>query len=151
MRFEFRIDGGNSGVHFRSKENGKWDVQGYQADISEWEDYTGVLYASHRAQLAYRGQEVHIAADGTKTIKQFGDHDQLRKKIRSKDWNDYHVVAKGPNIEIRVNGVLMSKGTDLQKDAATSEGLIAIQLHDGPPMKVQIRKLQIRHLRNSTR
>ncbi|MDG2381148.1 MAG: DUF1080 domain-containing protein [Pirellulaceae bacterium] len=146
MTFEYRIIGGNSGVHFRSREVSKWQAEGYQADISDWEDYTGVFYASHRAQLAFRGESVAIDEDGTKNVTKFGDHDDLRKHIKEKEWNRYTAIAKGSHIMLLVNGVMMSQGFDRDREHATRKGIIAIQLHDGPPMKIQIRNIILQQL-----
>jgi len=146
MTFEYRIDGGNSGVHFRSHEIAKWQVEGYQADISDWEDYTGVLYSSPRSQLAYRGESVAIDKSGKKTVTRFGDHDRLRKHIQEKQWNQYMVIARGPHIMLTINGVMMSQGIDRDREQAARTGIIAIQLHDGPPMKIQIRNMAMQKL-----
>ena len=40
----FKIDGGNSGVQYRSKELPDHVVAGYQADIVDEGPYTGILY-----------------------------------------------------------------------------------------------------------
>ena len=148
LEFDFRIEGGNSGVHFRSREGGKWNAQGYQADISDSEDYTGVFYASHRAQLAYRGESVVIDEEGQKTVEKFGDHDELRKHIKERDWNHYVIKAVGAEIVLTVNGVVMSRGIDRDKAKSTRSGIIAIQLHDGPPMKIQIKNIVLKNLSN---
>ena len=44
LRCEFRIRGGNSGVQFRSRDQGNWQVAGYQADIEDGSSWTGCLY-----------------------------------------------------------------------------------------------------------
>tara|TARA_B100000686_G_C16603717_1_gene870032 strand:- start:274 stop:993 length:720 start_codon:yes stop_codon:yes gene_type:complete len=146
MTFEFRIVGGNSGVHFRSRETAKWQADGYQADISNWEDYTGVFYSSHRAQLAYRGESVEIDKLGKRTVTRFGDHDQLRRFVKKTGWNHYTVIAKGPHIMLCVNGILMSQGFDYETDKAARAGIVAIQLHDGPAMKIQIKNISMTKL-----
>ena len=146
MTFEFRIVGGNSGVHFRSRETAKWQADGYQADISNWEDYTGVFYSSHRAQLAYRGESVEIDKLGKRTVARFGDHDQLGRLVKKSGWNHYTVIAKGPHIMLCVNGILMSQGFDYETDKAARAGIVAIQLHDGPAMKIQIKNISMTKL-----
>ena len=146
MTFDFRIVGGNSGVHFRSRETAKWQADGYQADISNWEDYTGVFYSSHRAQLAYRGESVEIDKLGKKTVTKFGDHDQLGKFVKESDWNQYTVIAKGAHIMLCVNGILMSQGFDYETEKAARRGIVAIQLHDGPAMKIQIKNISMTKL-----
>ena len=146
MTFEFRIVGGNSGVHFRSRETAKWQAGGYQADISNWEDYTGVFYSSHRAQLAYRGESVEIDKLGKRTVTRFGDHDQLGRFVKKTGWNQYTVIAKGAHIMLCVNGILMSQGFDYETEKAARGGIVAIQLHDGPAMKIQIKNISMTKL-----
>ena len=40
----YRINGGNSGVQFRTRRNGETSVRGYQADIEDGPNWTGCLY-----------------------------------------------------------------------------------------------------------
>ena len=44
LRLKYRIDGGNSGVQYRSKEVDPWVIAGYQADIDATGKFTGILY-----------------------------------------------------------------------------------------------------------
>jgi hypothetical protein len=45
-----------------------------------------------------------------------------------------------------VNGVLMSEIVDNQVDKGSKEGVIALQLHQGPPMTVQFRDITLKEL-----
>jgi hypothetical protein len=61
LRFSYRIDGGNSGVQYRSREIDKWVVSGYQADFEAGDTYSGILYEERaRGILAQRGQKTSI-------------------------------------------------------------------------------------------
>ena len=62
----------------------------------------------------------------------------------NEDWNDYVVIAHGNHLEHFINGVKMSEVYDAQSDQAATSGVIALQVHAGPPMKVQFKGLRIR-------
>lgn len=93
-----------------------------------------------------RGERVIIAADGTKTTTALGDSQELLRQVRKREWNTYRIVAKGPEIVLEINGVVMAQATDRQEGVAARDGVIALQMHPGPPMKVQFRNLRIRPL-----
>ncbi|MBL7154833.1 MAG: DUF1080 domain-containing protein, partial [Phycisphaerae bacterium] len=44
LRLRFRIENGNSGVQYRSKEVDKWVVSGYQAEVENNPGKVGFLY-----------------------------------------------------------------------------------------------------------
>jgi len=146
LRLEFRLVGGNSGIQFRSRELPEWDTSGYQADIEDGDQWTGCLFEHTRGGVAMRGEKVIIAADGTKTVTTIGDPMELLGKVRTQEWNTYRIVAKGPEITLEINGVVMAQAIDRQEGVAARDGVIALQMHPGPPMKVQFRNLRIRRL-----
>ena len=47
-------------------------------------------------------------------------------------------------LSYRINGVLMAQAIDNDKKHAARNGVIALQMHPGPPMTVQFRNLRIR-------
>jgi hypothetical protein len=146
LRLDFRLVGGNSGVQFRSRELPDWDTSGYQADIEDGDQWTGCLFEHKRGGVAMRGEKVIIAADGTKTVSSIGDSLELLGKVRKQEWNTYRIVAQGSKITLEINGVMMAQAIDHQQGAAATDGVIALQMHPGPPMKVQFRNLRIRQL-----
>ena len=150
LRFKYRIVGGNSGVQYRSRviDESKFVVSGYQADIDSSPRYSGMLYEEKaRAIMAERGQKVEVTADGKKQVTPIGDKDELQKKIRNEDWNDYTVIARGNHLQHFINGELMSEVTDNQSDKAAKNGVIALQVHQGPPMTIQYKDLRIKELK----
>ena len=150
LRFRYKIVGGNSGVQYRSKvaDAKEFVVHGYQADIDSSPRFTGMNYEEGgRTFLAQRGERVTIGADGKKAAEKIGDKDELQKKIKAEDWNEYVIVAKGNSLRHSVNGVLMSEVTDDEKGKAAASGVIAIQLHAGPPMKVQLKDIRLKELK----
>ncbi|MBI3469076.1 MAG: DUF1080 domain-containing protein [Planctomycetes bacterium] len=150
LRFKYRIVGGNSGVQYRSRviDESKFVVSGYQGDIDSSPRYSGMLYEEKaRAIMAERGQKVEVGVDGKKQITQFGDKDELQKKVRNEDWNDYTIIARGNHLQHFVNGELMSEVIDNQSDKAAKSGVIALQVHQGPPMTIQYKDLRIKELK----
>lgn len=143
LRCLFRISAqGNSGVQFRSRELPEFDVAGYQADIEGGPEYTGNLYdCSGRLTIAKPGQKMVIDESGKREATSLGDPAALQKLIKPNDWNEYRIIARGHEITLIINGAVMSRTIDRERGKATLDGLIAIQLHNGPPMKVQFKDL----------
>jgi hypothetical protein len=150
LRLKYKIVGGNSGVQYRSKviDSDKFIVSGYQGDIDSKQQYTGMNYEERaRAFLAQRGEKVEISEDGKKSVTKIGDRAELQKKVKNEDWNDYTIVAKGNHLTHIINGVVMSEVIDNQKDKAAKSGVIALQLHQGPPMTVQFKDIKLKQLK----
>lgn len=146
LRLEYRIVGGNSGIQFRSRELPDWDTSGYQADLEAGAQWSGALFEHERGGIAMRGEKVEISADGNKQVTRFADAATLQDHIKKGDWNSYRVVARGAEIQLFINDVLMSHAIDHQTGKAASKGVLALQMHPGPPMKAQFRNLRIREL-----
>jgi Domain of Unknown Function (DUF1080) len=169
FKAEFNItEKGNSGVNYRSVvfPDVPNALKGYQADIDGANRYTGQNYEERgRTTLAYRGQITSIkpqnkpmTLDEVKAkvkknawtdldvISALGESDELKTKIKSQDWNEIHIIAKGNRLLHYVNGVLMSDVTDNDKVNGKANGLLGVQVHVGPPMKVQYRKIKIKIL-----
>ncbi|MAG58970.1 MAG: heme-binding protein [Planctomycetes bacterium] len=146
LRLDYRIVGGNSGIQFRSRELPNWDTRGYQADLEAGPQWSGALFEHERGGIAMRGQKVTIAADGKKQVTQFADSALLEKQIHKNDWNSYRIVARGAEIRLFINGTLMSHAIDHQTGKAARKGRLALQMHPGPPMKVQFRNLRLKEL-----
>lgn len=146
LRLSYRLVGGNSGIQFRSREVPPWDTNGYQADMEDGQQWTGALFQHDRGGVAMRGEKVTFAADGTKTVERIGDPAELQKHIRPGDWNRYHIIARGPEIILKINDTVMSHAIDRDRQKACHRGVIALQMHPGPPMKVEFKDLQIKIL-----
>lgn len=148
LRLSYRIVGGNSGIQFRSREMPDFDIVGYQADLEAGDQWTGALFevGADRAGVALRGQKVIIDADGTKHVTQVAESSELDKHVKKEDWNEYHIIAVGNRITLKINGVIMSQVTDNDENKVEQGGLIAFQLHPGPPMRVQFKNVRIRDL-----
>jgi hypothetical protein len=134
----------NSGIQIRSEQRPDWDTFGYQADMTGDGQLVGFVYHHSRGLIAGRGEKAVFAADGKKTVERLGDPDVLLKHFKAGDWNTYRVVCRGPEITLYVNGILMCQITDHHATEAAARGIIALQMHPGPPMKVQFRNLRLK-------
>lgn len=118
---------GNSGIQIRStlKDAKKFVVHGPQVDIGK--GYWGSLYG-----------------EGVGGMMKASDPKTIAKVVKEKDVNEYHIVAKGERITIKINGETMVDqdfptlpGKD--KKPAPKDGIIALQVHAGyPKMKVEL-------------
>src|SRR3989441_678361 len=141
---------GNSGVQFRSSllpDAGRWVMRGYQADIDAANTYTGQIYEERgRGFLARPGQAVRVAEDGqVKLLASLGDPAVLKTFIRNGDWNQIHVIARGNIIVEFVNGHVTSLLVDDDARGRAWDGLLGLQLHAGPPMKIEFRNILLKH------
>jgi len=149
LRATFRIEGspGNSGINFRSTELPNWEVRGYQADMETGPNYSGILFeCDQRGFMAQRGQKVSIDENGKRKVAVIPNLPDYQKLVKPNDWNEYAIVAHGSEIILSINGVVTCHVTDREKGKASDSGLITLQLHPGPPMKVQFKNIRIKHL-----
>lgn len=140
---------GNSGIQYRSKDFGNWSVGGYQADIEAGDRYSGILYEERmtRGIMAERGEKVVWTADGKKqVVGSVGDSKEIQAAIRKNDWNEYVVVAQGNHLVHKVNGHVTVDVTDNDPQKRAASGILALQLHAGPPMTVQFKDIQLKQL-----
>jgi hypothetical protein len=153
--FKYKIVGGNSGVQYRSKlvdEKG-YVVAGYQADFEAGKTYSGILYEEKgRGILAQRGQKTVIkegAAPNKPKVEvagEVGKSAEIQAKIKSEDWNDYRIVAKGGHLQHFINGVPTVDVTD-ETAVGAKKGILALQLHAGPAMVVQFKDLVLKEIK----
>ncbi len=146
---QFKIESGNSGIQYRSKviDEEKFVVSGYQADIDFTNKFAGILYEEKgRGILAQRGQRVTIDSDGKKSVDQFGDAKALAAGIHPGKWNDFRVVADGNHLQHFINETMTAEVIDQQQANAATKGVIALQIHAGPPMTVRFKNIKIRKL-----
>ncbi len=138
LRLEFRWDKGNSGVQVRSDDLGDWQVFGAQVEVAERDKmgmwHHSLLDKAHpkketRHQLALAGQETVIAADGTKTVRQVADAAQIQAHYEEREWNTLEVIAEGPALTQKINGVVFATVTDQDREMSRAKGWIAFQDH----------------------
>ena len=147
-KFRFGSKWGNSGINFRSKELPNWDVKGYQADMETGSVCTGTLYeCNQRGVMTVRGQKVVIDEKGKREVTKLAEAADLQKLIKPNDWNEYVIIAHGPEIILKINGHVMTHVIDNEKGKAAADGVITLQLHPGDPMKVQFKDLEIKTIK----
>ena len=153
LKADYRItSGGNSGINYRSvvvpdavTPANKFAMRGYQADIDGQNRYTGQNYEEKgRLFLALRGQTTHVVG-GRKPIvlSSVGDPKALAEFITS-DWNAYHLIARGNVLTHILNGHLMCSVMDDDVPNRMAKGLVGVQVHVGPPMKVEYRNFRLK-------
>ncbi|HEX6885622.1 MAG TPA: family 16 glycoside hydrolase [Planctomycetota bacterium] len=150
LELEWRFvsaEGANSGVQFRSRAPSPQDVTGYQADLETGPDWTGGLYEQGgRGVVTRRGQRVVLDAAGGRSVEPFQDAGELLARVRPGAWNRLRITAFGPRLTFEVNDELFSETIDLDPARAARHGSLALQLHAGPPMRVEFRDLRLRLL-----
>ncbi len=151
LKLEYRVSAeGNSGINYRSTEvpGVKWAMQGYQDDIDGKDQWSGQNYEERgRTFLAYRGQSVVLPAGGKPEIaRELGDRAELQKKVMKEDWNQVHIIARGNLLQHFTNGVLMSEVRDEDPEKRRLSGLLGVQVHVGPPMKIEFRNIRVKRI-----
>ena len=151
FKAEYRISPeGNSGVQYRSEElkDIRYALKGYQADIDGADQYTGQNYEERgRGFLAMRGQKVVLKANEKPVVTgTVGNSDSLKALIKKGDWNEIHIIAKGNKMQHFINGVLMSEAVDEDTANSKSSGVLGMQVHVMPKMKVEYRNILLKKL-----
>jgi Domain of Unknown Function (DUF1080) len=151
LTLEYRVSAqGNSGINYRSSEvpGIAWAMKGYQHDIDGKDQWSGQNYEERgRTFLAYRGQSV-VLKPGAKpeVVRVLGDRQELQKQVRKEEWNAVHIIAKRNHLQHHVNGVLMAEVRDEDPGQRAARGLLGVQVHVGPPMKIEFRNLRLKRL-----
>lgn len=128
LRLKFKLRNGNSGIQFRSEQFPENVVRGYQADIAD-NQFMGILYDE----------------GGRRGILSNVDADEVKKHLKPKDWNEYAITVDGSRIVQKINGFTTVDFTETSDDGA-QEGIVALQLHVGPPMQVMFKDIEIKEL-----
>ena len=171
LRATFRLTGqndkswGNSGIQYRSKvvDAAAFVVAGYQADIDSPFKYTGMLYEEKgRGILMNTGEKIRIGA--TTMVPDTKKKDAMKKQTAVEklpgatptadiaaayklgDWNELVILAEGNHVRHILNGVVTADITDTDATLAAKSGVLALQLHAGPPMTFEFKNLYLKTL-----
>jgi len=125
LKAKVKLIGGNSGIQVRSKRADDGAVSGPQADVAE--GYWGLLYEERGRGILERYPEAEAA-----------------KLVKKGDWNDLVVTCKGKHLTIDLNG---TRVIDREDPEFADEGVIALQVHAGPPMEVRYKDIVIQELK----
>ncbi len=151
LRLKFKLENGNSGIYYRARkrpagQTGGDPLVGSQADFDASGRWTGVIMEYLlRDVLAERGWKVVIDEQGKKQATPLGDPTQLLAAVKPGEWNDYRVVARGGGVKLEINGVTMCELDD-RDPKRLAHGWLAVQVHVGPPMRVQFKDIWLRRL-----
>ena len=146
----------NSGIQYRSRHiteaspTNPWVVRGYQHELRnarELPDVAGFIYdeGGKRGRICLVGERAEWTDEGKRVTGQLIDAAGYAKLFRLDDWNDVRIVAEGRRIRHFLNGTLILDFTD-DEAHALREGVLALQLHAGPPMWAEFRGIRVREL-----
>lgn len=152
LRLSFRIEGGNSGVQYRSQQvesnnpENRWVISGYQAEVENTPGKVGFLYHEKgRGYLCNVGEKVVIGDDGKpQVVGRLGEKAAIGAKYKKSDWNDYVIIARGNHLQHFINGYQTIDVIDNDPNRAARTGLLALQIHQGPPMVVEFRNVRLK-------
>ncbi|WP_235934765.1 DUF5722 domain-containing protein [Candidatus Laterigemmans baculatus] len=136
--FELRLEvklvgpGENAGVQFRTERiAGSHEVSGYQADMGSagGRPVWGSLYDESRRR------KMLVEADP----------EVVRDILRKDDWNRLRIRCEGPRIQIWLND---RQTVDYREadEAIARRGVIALQIHGGPPAEASYRNIRLKEL-----
>lgn len=152
LKFEMKIAGnGGSGFQYRSRTgipwlmpispavisntgpvNLDWMMTGPQADFWPSRIYTGQFYSENTPMriIAWRGQVVESYGETRKRLMgTIGDRQALGALVKTNDWNQYTVIARGGTCIHIVNGQVMAVLVDDDPDSSNNQpGLFGIEL-----------------------
>jgi len=160
LRLSFRCTAtNNSGIQYRSKHitsgnqaKNKWVVGGYQHELRNEEGFPNVpsfIYDERgsRGRICLVGEQAEWTADGKKVIRDdLILEDDFKELMKVDDWNDVVIIAKGNHIQHYLNGRLVLDFTDNDPERALSEGVLALQLHQGNPMWAEFKNIRLRSI-----
>lgn len=124
LKVKLKLRNHNSGIQVRSKRAPDGAVSGPQADAAD--GYWGLLYEERGRQILDRS-----------------GIEKAAKVVKKDDWNDYVITFKGKHLTVVFNGVTV---IDREDEKFADEGIIAFQVHAGPPMEVRFKDIEIEEL-----
>ena len=77
-------------------------------------------------------------------IYKVANRELIEEVIDRNDWNEIHVKANGPDIEIKINGVSTAKYTE--KGDVPANGCICLQAHTGEPYEIWYKNIVLNQL-----
>jgi Domain of Unknown Function (DUF1080) len=168
LKFEIKVVGnGGSGFQYRSLTgipwlapispsvtsnvgpvNLNWMMTGPQADFWPSRVYTGQFYSENTPMriLAWRGQVVeNFGAEKKRLLGTIGDRAELGKFVKTNDWNQYTVIARGGTCMHIVNGQLMAIDVDDDPNSSNNQpGYFGIEIE--AITKVSVRNIWVKKL-----
>lgn len=129
LKFKVLGEGANAGVQFRTKRiPNHHEVSGYQADMGD-PGWWGCLYDESRRN---------------KVLAQ-ANTEEVNKVLKRNDWNEYKIRCDGKRITLWINGLQTVDYTETD-DKIEDSGVIALQIHGGPPSEAWYKDIMIEEL-----
>lgn len=139
----------NGGFQFRSEMfDGDIpdDCRGYQVDNNTQTDWLVRLYDEFgRHTLAWRGERTVFNERGEAETSPIADA-KGEPWFALGEWHEYHLVCKGAEITLSVDGRIVAEVVDHDPAQQDFDGVLALQLHSGPAMKVQFKDIRVKRL-----
>ncbi|WP_145087220.1 sulfatase-like hydrolase/transferase [Aureliella helgolandensis] len=151
LRVQVKVTaGGNSGIQYRGRsrpEIGLDVVSGYQCDVvADNPNYNGMLYEERgRRILSHTGEKVVVDPAGHAWI--VGNFPV--QEFPADTWHDYRVLVEGNHHQHWIDGQPTADLWDFDETGRALEGVLAVQVHVGPAMKIQYKDFEIKHLSDS--
>ena len=131
LKLEVKLLGGpkaNAGIQIRTKRiPNHHEVIGYQADMGQ--GWWGSLYDESRRRKVLSKANPAV----------------IDKILKPDEWNRYEIRCEGKRIRLFINGTRTIDYTESDSKIPL-EGVIAVQIHGGPPSEAWYRNISIREL-----
>jgi hypothetical protein len=145
----------NGGFQFRSEMfDGDIpdDCRGYQVDNNKdsntpW--FVRLYDEFGRHDLALRGQRSVFTPEGKKETEAI-ESAKGEAWFKLDEWHEYHLICRGPHLTLKINGRVAAEVSDYDPKQQDFSGILALQLHSGPPMTVQFKNIRIKRLESQT-
>lgn len=131
LRAEVKLRNHNSGIQFRAEQRPDYVVAGYQADVAE-SNYFGMLYEERKRGFMDYWKAMTPEAQA-----------KTQQWAKQGDWNQFVVTCEGDKVKIELNGHVTC---DIVDPSGAKRGVIALQLHAGPPMEVRFRNIEVQEI-----
>ena len=148
LRLKVRVSaGGNSGIQYRglmAPQLGLDVVTGYQCDVvAKNPNYNGMLYEEKgRRILSHTGEKVIVDTEGQPWVVE----KMPVKEFAPGEWHDYRVLVRGNHHQHWIDGHQTADLLDFDEAGRSLDGVLAVQVHVGPSMKIEYKDFTIKHL-----
>jgi Domain of Unknown Function (DUF1080) len=168
LKLQMKIEkGGGGGIQYRSLTGIPWSrlqpeglppydlkymMTGPQADFwfpvnNDAAGYSGQWYSENTMQgiLAWRGQVTQaLPGQPNRLVANIGDKQALGGYVKTNEWNDYEIIARGGVMMHIMNGQLMAIFIDDNKDSVNNQpGYIGFEI-ESQPCKISVRDIWLR-------
>ena len=90
-----------------------------------------------------RGERATFDNAGSRTVTPLAGVPQP-PHFRLEDWHEYILTCRGTTISLEVDGRPVAEVIDDDPKERELEGILALQLHSGPPMTVQFKDIRLK-------